>query len=336
MTSFSACGKFLLSVLVISLQFSSRVGVLGSCPCKDAALCEPVKTPQPTVEVLGWSVSTGLWRHYDWEKVTTIGVFRAWDSDADEMLCYAHSKNVRVVLPGNFPVANLTNKAARESFVRRMAEQARQLHTDGVNFDIEDAIEQSSPEREALVVLINSTRTELRKQNPHAQITADVAWSPDCIDGRCYDVKAMAEVTDYLAVMSYDERSQIRPPQPCVAMSNSPATMTFDGVRKYIEAGVPASKLVLGQPWYGYNYPCESFDAATSTCTIAKVPFRGAPCSDAAGKEYSFSWIQRNLKESGATRLWNATQLSPFYNFVDKSDGKHHQVSNRVTSRVGS
>ena len=59
------------------------------------------------------------------------------------------------------------------------------------------------------------------------QVTFDVAWSPDCIDSRCYDYSHLAEVTDFLIVMSYDERSQIY--GPCIAGPNSAITSTFEG-----------------------------------------------------------------------------------------------------------
>ena len=30
------------------------------------------------------------------------------------------------------------------------------------------------------------------------------------------------------------------------------------GVQRYLDIGVPADRLVLGVPWYGYNYTCLS------------------------------------------------------------------------------
>ena len=322
---------FLLGGLFLHFAASSTH---GACPCAKESLCEPVESSHNRPQVLGWNVNPKVWQYYDWDKITTVGVFRTWDSDADEMLCHAHANNVRVVLPGNFPVANLTSTADRKKWVDDITARTLTQHTDGVNFDVESPIAADSPERHALILLINETRNSLLRHNAHVQITADVAWSPDCIDGRCYDVKGMAEVTDFLAIMSYDERSQIFPPLQCIAMSNSPVAQTFDGVQKYIAAGITPEKLLLGQPWYGYNYPCETYDNKTNVCAIAKVPFRGANCSDAAGREYPFSWIMSNMKASGAKRQWNTEQEAPFYTFM-AADGKHHQVSthSRVQAR---
>lgn len=36
----------------------------------------------------------------------------------------------------------------------------------------------------------------------------------------------------------------------CVASANSPLALVRRGVQQYLDLGVPASKLVLGLPWY--------------------------------------------------------------------------------------
>ena len=113
-------------------------------------------------------------------------------------------------------------------------------------------------------------------------MTYDVAWSPKCIDGRCYEADKIAQVTDFLVVMAYDEQSQIF--GPCVASANSPLPKTEMGIKQYLDMNIDPKKLVLGLPWYGYDYPCTSL-TSDDVCSIPKVPFRGVSCSDAAGIE---------------------------------------------------
>ena len=60
------------------------------------------------------------------------------------------------------------------------------------------------------------------------KVTFDVAWSPDCIDGRCYDVVAISKVVDFFVIMAYDEMSQIFGPA-CTAYANSPFNKTRKG-----------------------------------------------------------------------------------------------------------
>ena len=60
------------------------------------------------------------------------------------------------------------------------------------------------------------------------QVTFDVAWSPDGIDGRNYDYLKIAEYTDFVVVMSYDEQSQIY--GDCKALPNSGIMKTKHGM----------------------------------------------------------------------------------------------------------
>lgn len=67
----------------------------------------------------------------------------------------------------------------------------------------------------------------MKKALASFQVTVDVAWSPDCIDLRCYDNVGLAEASDFLFVMAYDEQSQIF--GDCTARANSDYYMTEKG-----------------------------------------------------------------------------------------------------------
>lgn len=50
-------------------------------------------------------------------------------------------------------------------------------------------------------------------------------------------------------------------------------------------------------------------------CTIPEVPFRGAPCSDASGKQIPYSTIMKQINSSASGRLWDKIQQAPYYNY---------------------
>lgn len=125
---------------------------------------------------------------------------------------------------------------------------------DGINIDIEQAVETGSPEYYALTDLVKETTESFHTEIPGSQVkqhviendarflllksliilsylelqvSFDVAWSPKCIDKRCYDYIAIADSCDLLFVMSYDEQSQIW--ADCIAMANAPYDQTLKG-----------------------------------------------------------------------------------------------------------
>jgi len=124
-------------------------------------------------------------------------------------------------------------------------------------------------------------------------------------------------------VMGYDEQSQMWQPGDCIARPNSPIVQTFDGVRKYLRLGVQPSKIILGVPWYGYIYPCESLRG--SICSIRSVPFRGCNCSDAACKEYSYSHIMDLKHKTRAPLHWDKLSQTPYFEYTE-TDGRQFQV----------
>ena len=156
--------------------------------------------------------------------------------------------------------------------------------------------------------------------------------------------------------MAYDVRSQIV--GRCQADANSPIGAVMLGLQLYTETlGILPSKLVLGVPWYGFDYPCItgspgtiSADTAGSAntdarmasllnstvCSVAQVGFRGAPCSDAAGGEQPLVSVLRMLDAASTPgsaaepvragpRLWDATTSTPYFNYLDQH-GVRHQL----------
>jgi di-N-acetylchitobiase len=57
---------------------------------------------------------------------------------------------------------------------------------------------------------------------------------------------------------------------------------------------------------------------------MKRVPFRGANCSDAAGKQIPYSFINDLLltrTESG--RKWDEGSQSPYFDYIDMTNQKH-------------
>lgn len=67
-------------------------------------------------------------------------------------------------------------------------------------------------------------------------------------------------------------RSQIY--YQCVASANSPLALVRQGLREFIYGQhIMASKLVLGVPWYGYQYACldKASSPANDICALKAV-----------------------------------------------------------------
>ncbi|KAM4629492.1 di-N-acetylchitobiase [Polymixia lowei] len=303
-------------LVVLSAVFLGSEGDV--CPCENQELCQQIRKERD-FEVFVFDVGGKAWRSYNWSMVTTVATFGKYDA---ELMCYAHSKGARVVLKGDVPLSYIVDQDNRTAWITEKVNLAKSQFMDGINIDIEHEVQQGSPEYHALTALVKETTEAFHREIPGSQVSFDVAWSPNCIDKRCYDYVAIAESCDLLFVMSYDEQSQIM--GDCIAMANAPLSQTTNGYLQYLDLKINPNKLVMGVPWYGYDYPCLNL-SQEGVCSIAKVPFRGAPCSDAAGKQKPYSWIMKQVNNSMSGRLWDNQQQAPYFNYKDQK-GQIHQV----------
>ena len=325
----------------------------AACPCDSPKLCEPIKGPSPVAELEVYGFSGGDGSGLDFTRVTTV----AW-ADDPKLMCAAHKAGARVVMAAPGPEKVFTsNASARAEWVEGAVKAMTTNHMDGIVFDWESPCAPGAPEQRWYAVLIGETRAALRKLNPGYQVSVCVAWSPDGIDGRNYDIAAFAAASDLLYVMDYDTRSQII--DACVAGANAPYFGMTHGLERYLDLGVSPSQIVLGVPWYGCTprrrlwkppstsrwpappgcdsrdcappyasadrYPCLADTTADARfCPIAEVPFRGINCSDAAGSEVAISGLLTLLPNSTTGRRWDPYQAAAYFNTVEDGTVVQH------------
>ena len=136
---------------------------------------------------------------------------------------------------------------------------------DGVNFDFEG---EGSGDRNGLTSLITQVSHALHAANPHWQVTMATYASAAADSGGFYDIAALAPAVDGFFVMAYDmnDRSVPSPTAPLVggSFNDTEALQQFTAV-------VPPSKVILGVPYYGYDWPTTD-GTSTAQATGAESP----------------------------------------------------------------
>ncbi|ETO02271.1 hypothetical protein RFI_35165, partial [Reticulomyxa filosa] len=226
------------------------------------------------------------------------------------------------------------NETALQEWIESIYELTSSNYFDGLSFDYESPMNLTAFMYDWYTHVVNQTTLYFHSKNPYSQVcmffllllfcvkTIVISWSPYNIDGREYDYLSLGQVSDLLYVMDYDTRSQIL--DTCIAGANSPYYTTKQGLDGYLEIGVDKNKLILGIPFYGYNYSCEMSEMESlisKYCPIRFVPFRGYNCSDAAGNEKDFADIMSIIdKQLNNTEIrWDINTQSPFFNYMYES-----------------
>lgn len=283
-------------------------------------------------EVYAFSI-TQNWPAYPWTSglLTSVCAFNGYNAS---LMCTAHAHTVRVTVLAPYPPTELHNDAYLQGFITQQITNAQFGFYDGINFDYEDPIT-TAADAAALTHVMNATSLAVKAAlGSTFQVTADLAWSPDCIDNRCYDYAGIAAVVDKVFIMSYDLRSQVWPPAPCVAGANDALPLVEAGVANYTaKYGVAASDMILGVPFYGFDYECVGNISPTApVCPIQKVPFQGAPCSDAAGMPTDYRDIMPMVPAASTGVVWDNSTSTPYFNYVAPGGAVHQVVYDNPAS----
>ena len=191
----------------------------------------------------------------------------------------AHAKRRRVTLTlsvfawtsGQAAVqkALLGSASARLNLARQAADAVRDRGADGINLDFEPLVAGSEDE---FVALVQAMRAELDAVVPRAHLSFDTLGRP----GNYPLERALAPGgADAVFVMGYDYRTAGAPAAGSFDPLAGPGYDLADTVRAYL-ARVPASRVILGVPYYGRAWSTVSDAVNARTQTGARYGYSAA------------------------------------------------------------
>ena len=223
-------------------------------------------------KVLGWHpywASSSAYLSYDYSALSHIAYFSyevdtatggystIHDWNTTPIINYAHQKGTKVLLTvtnfgssGNTKILSDTLK--QQVLISTLISLLKSRNGDGVNFDLESV---NSSQRLNLVKFITRAVSLIKAELPFSEIslaTPAVDWSGS------WDIKALSEICDYMIVMGYDYYWSGSPTAGPVAPLEGETYNVSRTVNTYMNTGVNSEKLLLGVPWYGYDWPVVS------------------------------------------------------------------------------
>ena len=324
-----------LALMVISLGFVAAATVTTNLNnCKT-----PLTTPLPDKELFGFLTDTDTnFSAFNYTTLTTIGAFR---EVPDTMLCLAHKNDVRVVLangacpsltdPGGASCpADINNTVAVTSWVNYWVNRTNALGVDGLNLDIEGGI---MPEhRDDLTAAVSALRLAMREANPLSQLSMDSFCLPtDPTRSLNYDWLSLSTHVDFIFAMCYDMPFMAKNiygdklfhaawPFPESPLSQASLPMIQRGLAQHVELALNVTdKVVLGLPWYGYEFNCTSNDPATQCISFDDwQEIKPRP-----SKEIDYKEIMSILPSASRKGLDDASQTKWLEYFIG---GDRHQI----------
>ncbi|XP_055521916.1 di-N-acetylchitobiase-like [Leucoraja erinacea] len=301
-----------LTLVINTLWMQNIVTDKDDCKCKIQTLCEPISSSRVVqTEVFAFHREPSNWEEYHWSKITTIVVSGAVE---DDFYCLAHSYNVRLVLKADLTMRQLT---MTESWMSTKIVLVRTYKMDGIYINVRDKLNKGAQNYHELTRMVIKSASLFRSELPGRQISFSVPWTPNCKNERCFDFLPISYAFDLFIVHSYNILNDMQ--DGCVAMSSSSYHDVLTGLSDYIKLGVDSRKLVMGVPWFGFDYTCKRFSQAGG-CELKNT----TRCSYQLGIWIPYKTIIQRLPRSLTGRLWNDDRCTPYFVYMD---GKtYHQV----------
>ena len=205
---------------------------------------------------------------------TTVG-WNGWTSARmTQIINDAHRNNTRVVLTvqsfawstagANKQKALLGSSGAQAALARNIVAAIRDRGADGVNLDFEPI---APGYAEAFTSLVRSVRAELDNVRKGYQLTFDTTGS---IGNYPIEAATASGGADAILIMGYDYRQAGSSTAGSIApLRRSPGYDILETLEAYTDR-VPASKLILGVPWYGRAWSTATDDLRSTTTTGTK------------------------------------------------------------------
>ncbi len=171
-----------------------------------------------------------------------------------DLVTRAHGAGDRVVLTAScFGQPALDKMAADPTAGARLGASLVQLvaakNLDGVSLDFEG---KGSKDQAGLDTLVAAVSSAMHQANPHWQVTMATYASSAGNPAGFYDIRGLSASVDGFFVMAYDMNDP-KTPSPTAPLTGAGFT-DLDAVAQYA-AAVSPSKVILGVPYYGYDWP---------------------------------------------------------------------------------
>lgn len=181
---------------------------------------------------------------------------------ATDLFTKAHSHGTHVVLTltqmNNSIIKGLMDDpTAQEKAIASAVAEVKERGIDGINVDFEYTGNPGEDYRNKFTTFVSNLSRKLKEELPYSRITVSV-YASSVREPKIYNIKSLAEVTDGIFMMAYDFATY----SADYAMPTAPLYGYKEGKYWYdIATAVDdflglmnPDKLILGLPWYGYNY----------------------------------------------------------------------------------
>lgn len=192
-----------------------------------------------------------------------IGYKKFISTEATELFKKAHTYGTRVVatitqMDNDTILSFLDNNEGQENAIEEIVNTVASRGIDGVNVDFEYVGNPGSEYKNKFSRFVARLSEKVHESNPNAQVTVSV-YASSAKNEKMYDISSISESTDGIFMMAYDfatpGSSNVIPTAPLYGHKEGKYWYDISTAVDDFLKVMPKEKLILGLPWYGYDYP---------------------------------------------------------------------------------
>ena len=211
---------------------------------------------------------------------------------------YNHKPLIITFMPeSQTALANsIASPNSRQKTISTIVNTLKESNASGVNIDYEPLGDTPTSTRDNFTLFIK----ELRSQLPNTQLSISI-YASAASKPRLWDLPSLSSSTNYFVVMSYDYTMPgSNTAGPTAPLRGSPSLFEHDVIKNIAELTklVPSSKLLLGIPFYGYQW--DTLDSSKYSPVESK------------GSTASLERIQKMLDDKSLELVWDRNSLTPY------------------------
>ncbi len=204
---------------------------------------------------------------------------------ATELFKKAHSNGTRVVLTlTQMDAGQITqlmdDPDAQNQVINSTVDLVRKRGIDGINVDMEYSSDPGQDYRDKFTKFIARLTDKMHSELPKSSVSVSV-YAASVKEPKLYDIAALGKLDIKVFMMAYDfavaGSGNAIPTAPLNGHENGKYWYDVSFAVNDFLAQMPASKLILGVPYYGYNYPV--YEPAVEAETMPYYSWGGQPVS---------------------------------------------------------
>jgi spore germination protein YaaH len=213
-------------------------------------------------------------------------------------------------------VSLLSDPEAHQNLITSLDSILLAYPVSGVNIDIEYTGKVTEKLRNDFVTFMKTLNEHMDKKYNHVQLSIDM-YAGAATKEQIWDVEQIAPEVDFIVVMAYDfhrrSSSQAGPVAPLFGGDELWDSDINHHLKNFLTK-VPKEKILLGVPFYGYEWQTTSKDPQATT-----YPDTGSTASYQRVQE-----ILKRRNELNVEEHWHETALSPYLTYTE--DGENWTI----------